>query len=338
MFTGQLIGLGIIGAALLLMTAVRPRFSELSQFELKRRQRNGDNTAATELRRQQILGDVVSLQRVKSGLLLVIFVVLSVATLGWLFGTILALFVALEYGALARLPIVSRSANKLYQRYEPVILRTVEKFDFVMKILRTVQLPDDATAINSKAELLHYVERSQGVLSIDEKKLIENSLSFDTKLVSDVMTPRSVIDTVAIKEYLGPLVLDDLHKTGHSRFPVINGSLDHIEGVLHIRDLLTIDAKRKSTSVKSAMEPKVFYIKQEQSLQHALSAFLKTRHHLFIVVNEFRKTVGLVSLEDVIESLIGRKIVDEYDAHEDLRMVAARNPHQNNVDKSSTNV
>jgi CBS domain containing-hemolysin-like protein len=86
------------------------------------------------------------------------------------------------------------------------------------------------------------------------------------------------------------------------------------------------------------MEPRVFYIKNTQTLRHALAAFLRTRHHLFIVVNEFQETVGLITLEDVIESLLGKKIVDEFDAHEDLRAVAARNPHGNNVSSARKDV
>jgi CBS domain containing-hemolysin-like protein len=111
-----------------------------------------------------------------------------------------------------------------------------------------------------------------------------------------------------------------------------------VVGTLHIQDLLTIDAKRRSTSVEKAMEPRVFYIKEDQTLQHALAAFLRTHHHLFIVVNEFRETVGLLSLEDVIEALLGRKIIDEFDAHEDLRVVASRNPQSNNHPRNHTDV
>ena len=153
------------------------------------------------------------------------------------------------------------------------------------------------------------------------------------------MTPRSVVETIKKSEILGPLVLDDLHKTGHSRFPVIEGDIDHVVGVLYLRDLLTLDTNRKHTALaESAMSKNVFYIHQEQSLGHALAAFLKTHHHLFIVVNEFRETVGILTLEDTIETLLGKKIVDEFDAHDDLRTVAGRNPRANNSTKHSKDV
>ena len=78
------------------------------------------------------------------------------------------------------------------------------------------------------------------------------------------------------------------------------------------------------------MDKKVYFIRQDQDLEHALHGFLRSHHHLFVVINEYRETVGLLSLEDVIEALIGMKIVDEFDQFDDLRAVAGRNPRKNN--------
>ena len=86
------------------------------------------------------------------------------------------------------------------------------------------------------------------------------------------------------------------------------------------------------------MEKRVFYIREDQTLQHALNAFIRTHHHLFVVVNEYRETVGVLSLEDVMEALLGHEIVDEFDAHDDLRKVAERNPRKNNQPTGHTNV
>ena len=142
-----------------------------------------------------------------------------------------------------------------------------------------------------------------------------------------------MIEAISRSELLGPLVLDELHKKGHSRFPVIDKDLDDIVGVLKMRDVLTLDTTRKHTSkVETAMKTEVFYIHEDQTLAHALNAFITTHHHLFIVVNEFRETVGILTLEDVIEALIGHEIVDEYDAHDDPRAVAKRSPRANRLD------
>ncbi len=86
------------------------------------------------------------------------------------------------------------------------------------------------------------------------------------------------------------------------------------------------------------MEKKVYYINQAQTLQHALAAFLSTQHHLFVVVNGYRETAGILTLEDCIEALLGRKIIDEFDTHDDLRVVASRNAKQHNNPPHATNV
>ncbi|QQG50957.1 MAG: CBS domain-containing protein [Candidatus Saccharibacteria bacterium] len=315
---------------LIMLEGVMPLRSSLSTFELERRAKEGDKGAIATARREALLGDVLSLRRGLSALFLVLFVITSVATFGWLLGVLIAVFVALEIGAIARISLWQQHVQKLYETHEAAILNFVEKFSGVIKFLRSA-IPDVPARdrLDSREELHYLVQHSGGLITEDEKKLITHGLSFDTRTVSEILTPRSVIDTIDKKELLGPLVLDDLHKTGHSRFPVIDGDTDHIIGILHIHDLLTLDSKR-STTAEKAMEARVFYIREDQTLAHALAAFLRTRHHLFIVVNEFRETVGVLSLEDVMEALLGRKIIDEFDAHEDLRAVAARNIRANN--------
>jgi CBS domain containing-hemolysin-like protein len=313
------------------MSGIVPRPTRFSMFELERRKEKGDHDATTALRREELLIDVISLQRVLVALLLVVFVSCSVVTFGWLLGIILAVFVALEYGAIGRLGPVRRFSQKLYDQYEPSILATTQKLSKLLRLIRSIATESHGDRrVDSREELEHLVVTSGNVLTTEQKKLITHGLKFDTREVSEVMTPRGVIDSISKRELLGPLVLDDLHKTGHSRFPVVDGDIDHVVGMLHIQELLAIDSKRKSMAVEKAMEPRVFYIREDQTLDHALAAFLRTRHHLFVVINEFRETVGLVSLEDVIEALLGRRIVDEFDLHEDLRAIASHNPRGNN--------
>lgn len=327
------------GGALFLVAAMRPQRTSMSRFELERRQSDGDETAANLLRREALLGDIFSLQRIAIALLLIIVAMLLVSLLGWLLGIAAAVVVALEYGAVARLGFVQSAGQKLYEKIEPRLLETAARFPAVFRIIRSVQTENNTdSTLESREQLLHFVSRSGDILTDDQKRLIKHALQFDGLSVSSIMTPASVIDSIKRTELLGPLVLDDLHKTGHSRFPVTDGDLDHIVGMLHIRDLLTLDAGKRTTTVAKAMEPRVFYIHQDQTLAHALAAFLRTHHHLFVVVNEFRETVGLLSLEDVIEALLGRRIVDEFDAHEDLRVVAARNPRGNNHPPKHTDV
>lgn len=335
--TGLIIVTILVFALLVLVAGVRPQHDPLSEFELERRVASGDDTASKRFRREQLLVDVESLFRIVTALLLVVFVLVVVATFGWLFGSIIATFAALEYGALARVPLWRSFAQKLYEQYESYILRFVERFSGVFRFIRNVTPEPANVRLDSKEELEHLVKESGQILTTDEKQLIVHSLSFDVRRVDEIMTPRSVIDSIQKSELLGPLTLNDLHQTGHSRFPVIDGDIDHVVGVLHIQNLLTLDKKR-SVTAGTAMDPHVYYIREDHSLRHALAGFLRTHHHLFIVVNEFRETVGVLSLEDTLEALLGRKITDEFDAHEDLRAVAAHNPRKNNHPTTSTDV
>lgn len=323
---------------LVLVTAMRPSQVSTSYFELKRRAEKGDEDAAWHLHREQHLGDVISLQRVIAAILLVATVVMAIVALGWLWGVIAAILIALFYGRIAHWSPAESLAGRLYTWLEPKLLRLVVRYPKIITSLRSVVLEgEDFHQIESRDELEHLVEKSSGVLTSEQKQLITHSLRFNDTEVKDIMTPKSVIDSVKAGEFLGPLVLSELHKLGHSRLPVIRGDIDHVVGMLYIKDLLSLDDK-KSVTAEKAMEPKVFYIREDQTLQHALAAFIKTRHHLFIVINEYRETVGLLTLEDVIEALLGHKIVDEFDAHDDLRVVAERNLNGNNIPPKRTDV
>lgn len=312
-----------------MVTSISIQKGHLSDFELSRRACGGDETAVKMLAAQNVISDLLSVRKIIETLLLIILVLLLNMTFGLLIGLSLSIFIVLEYGVIARFKPLHSLTQKVYAKFEHKLVHIIGSFPSVFKIFRSFAPSQGDIMIHSRYELQNAVDQSVDALTADEKKLIINSLAFPDKLVSEVMTPRSMIDSIKKTEFLGPLALDDLHKTGHSRLPVTNGDIDHIVGMLHLRGLLALDIK-KSTTAEKAMEPKVYYIRQDQSLQHALAAFLRTHNHLFVVVNEFRETVGLLSLEDVIEALLGRKIVDEFDAHDDLRAVALRNPHGNN--------
>jgi len=268
--------------------------------------------------------DLLSLQRITSAFLLVSSVLLLIVTFGWAIGIIGGLLVVLFYGAVSRVGWVERLAHKLYAPMQAPLTRFSEKHPTLFAVFRVVPLKEAQHHLSSREELERLVAESGSLLSSDEKKVISQSLVFNEIIVKSVMTPRSVISTINKDEFLGPLVLSELHTVGHSRLPVINGDIDHVVGVLHLNDLLTLTDK-KSETAENVMDPTVYYIHEDDTLHHALMAFLKTRRHLFIVVNEFRETVGLLTLEDVMESLLGRKIVDEDDNHADLRAVATRN-------------
>ena len=335
-----IIVLHILSVALLLIVmGVRPAHTRMSRYELTRRAQANDKEAQTILRREQLLGDVFSLQRVLTAVMLVLISFIGIMAYHWSIGLLIALILALESGVISHFVPLQRQSQKLYERIEPRLIRFVERFPNFLKLIRTVSPPLEDASIDSKEELRHLVSESGTLLNDEERAMILASLTFNNHSIKDIMTPRGVIDTISKNEVLGPMVLDDLHQTGHSRIPVIDKDIDHVVGLLYLYDLLVINGGKKyAKTVKKAMYPKVYYIKENQSISQALSAFLTTHHHLFIVVNEFRETVGLLTLEDVLETLLGQKIIDEFDAHDSLREVAARNPRRNNSPKRHIDV
>ncbi len=317
--------------------SIVPLRSRYSPYERTRRQKEGEADIAKDIQRDATSSDIAGVLRVVGALALVIFILLALTTFGWLYGAIAAVAGVLCYGALARIPLIHDATQQIYLRYEPKLLSFVERNQKVFRFFRTVPADNPITRIGSRDELVFTVENLPRILSKEEQRLLVSGLQFGDKQVESVMTPRSVLDVVKKSDTVGPLLLDELHKTGHSRFPVVDGDVDHVVGILHIQNLLRLQDK-KTHHARDIMTTPVYYIKESQTLSAALAAFLRTHHHMFIVVNEYRETVGVLTLEDVIEALIGRKIIDEFDMHDDLRAVAARNPRGNNEPAKHTNV
>jgi CBS domain containing-hemolysin-like protein len=154
-------------------------------------------------------------------------------------------------------------------------------------------------------------------------KIAFGALTFGDKLIRDVMVPRRQVIIVASSDAIGPLLMDELHKSGFSRFPVVSAPTKEanpeIVGTLYIKDLMDhLDRGR----VADVMKKGTNYINESQSLRDALNIFLKTQHHLLVVVNKFEEIAGVISLEDVMEQILGQQIVDEFDRHPDLRELA----------------
>lgn len=325
----------ILWMAVYLLHAVQLRGTSLSPFELKRRAESGDDEAQKQDEREKMLPRLRTLRRIIAAVLLVLAIAVTIAVFGWLLGTILASLLSLLIGTVARYRHVSRSAKQLYEPREHALLELVAGWRWLEWFQETIQESEDTVA-TSKSELSYIIERSANVLSRDELLRLQAGLALDTRSVSDIMTPLSVLEVIEMQESLGPLVLDSLHKTGHSRFPVIDKDMNHVVGILYLHDIINL--KSAKPTVKEAMEPRVHYIHENQTLERALHGFLKTHRHLFVVVNDYRETVGVLALEDVLETLLGKKIVDEFDQYDDLRAVAESNPRKNNVPKGKTDI
>lgn len=292
-------------AALLVLTAVRVHAGTLSQYELDRRARLGDAKATEQLRRQRLAGGVEGLLQAKRMTLIVLIFGLAAAAYGWAWASLLILGVIVLHPALSRLGPVARLGDRLYSRYESVILQKLETLGWLTKLLRTSSASSHRLQIGSREELAHLIDQAGTHLSHDQQKLLLHSLKFDERTVGEVMTGRGEIATIDRHELLGPLVLDDLHKTGHSLFPVTDGGIDHVVGILSVDGFLSLDSKRSVTAEK-AMSPYVERVSDSASLRSALKLFLRSHQHLLIVEDGDGETVGVITLHDILTALFGR--------------------------------
>lgn len=312
----------------------QPKYSSAERTRLIQQ---GDNTALHELEAMNQVPLLTSLVFLVRTLLITGFVTYAVSTQGVFSGIIISTLALVLMPLAFRLPFFVALADGAKQALMPLFQKGTRMLAPFLRGIRERDTSNETnSALNSKEELIELVKRAPEVVSREEYERLVASLQFDEKKVRDVMTPRSMIDAVPVGETLGPLVLDELYKTGHSRFPVYKGDLDHVVGMLYLHDL--VDMRRGSQPAKEAMQSKVYFIREDKDLSHALHGFLMTRHHLFVVVNAYRETVGLLSLEDVMEVLLGAKIQDEFDAFDDLRAVAEHNPHKNNQPKSREDI
>lgn len=290
---------------LVLVSAMYPKQSKYSLAELRRRVKSAQ-APQLEVTRSQARPTIVVTLQVIRGVLFITLVCLFVGDIGWVWGPLVALVAALLLPIMARLKGAQYLGKVLYTSLEPFLLRHAKGLKQAFFIFRDPFLgfQPRARRVYSRDDLLDIIEHSPEALTKHEQRLLNATLTFAEKTVADIMTPRDVIKHIEQSEFLGPLVLDELHALGHSRLPVTAKDLDHIVGVLHLRDLLSLDVKRSVTAEK-AMEKKVTYIQQDNSLNEALAAFLKNRHHISIVVNDEHETVGLLTLEDTIAALTG---------------------------------
>ncbi|MBP6962667.1 DUF21 domain-containing protein [Candidatus Saccharibacteria bacterium] len=245
---------------------------------------------------------------------------------GNIYSVIFSLILILFFGELLPMLYLRKRVISITAFLAPVLRKIL---GFMTPVVRSLaRAIEKSTSVDnklySKEELLNMFDGQKLAPGSDiapgELKMIKSVLQFGDKKIREVMTPRRMVQVVTKDDEVGPVLMDELHKSGYSRFPVVSEPKHYnFVGTLYLRDLVGESGTKK---VKDLMSSDVRYVHEEESLDHALRAFLKTHHHLFVVVNSFEEFVGVLSIEDVLETAIGSEIVDEFDAHDDLRAVA----------------
>jgi len=175
----------------------------------------------------------------------------------------------------------------------------------------------------SEKEIILLAERGakEGVLSRNESNIIANALSLDDVRVSEIMTPRTVVTTLRKNATVGD-VFHEFPNIPFARIPVCQKNLDDVVGLARRRDLLKAKANDQDLETVGNLMQEISFIPETATVGNALQLFLKTHQHLLVAVDEFGSTAGVVTMEDVMEHILGREIFEKDDVAVDMRELA----------------
>ena len=164
--------------------------------------------------------------------------------------------------------------------------------------------------------------RKSGEIEPQQEKVIANILKLQDKTVRQVMTPRTVVFSLSEHLTIGEALKQKEQWSRHSRVPVFDKDQDDVVGVVLSRNvLLSLSEGNKKQKLSELMQP-VHFVPEAAPLNRILIEFFEHRIHLFVVVDEYGGVTGVISLEDIIEEIVGREIIDESDKAGNLREYA----------------
>ncbi|NNK74480.1 MAG: gliding motility-associated protein GldE [Maribacter sp.] len=247
------------------------------------------------------------------------YILFNFISVRFLLEVVVATFLILMFGEI--LPKVYANRNRISFSY--FMSYPLKALDYIFSPL-SLPMRSATTYLNNKLgkyksnlsvdHLSHALElTSEGDTTKEEQKLLEGIVSFGNTDTRQVMRPR--IDLFALSEDMKFLdVLDEIKTQGYSRIPVFSENMDNVLGVLYVKDLLPYIDRKTFNWLSLIREP--YFVPENKKLDDLLNEFQEKKNHLAIVVDEYGGTSGIVTLEDIIEEIVG-DISDEFD-DEDL--------------------
>ncbi len=174
----------------------------------------------------------------------------------------------------------------------------------------------------TEEEVQEFIEASEeeGLVNEEESEMLRSIFALRTTVVREIMVPRTDIACIPVESSM-PELLETIISCGHSRIPVYEQTVDNIIGLIYAKDLLRYWGKQEQPlQLRSIMRPP-FFIPETKDLEQLLQEFKRRRVHLAVVIDEYGGTSGLVTIEDLLEEIVG-DIQDEYDSEEALYTVS----------------
>ena len=169
---------------------------------------------------------------------------------------------------------------------------------------------DEETVTEEEIRMMVDVGEEKGTIDKEEKEMINNVFEFDDKTVSEIMIPRTEIFAVDINSSISDVIEDLSEDYRYSKIPVYDNSIDEIKGIVYIKDIL-ISQKNKNTKIKGLVK-KAYFVSEAKPVNELFDELRKNKKQRAIVVDEYGGTAGLVTIEDILEEIVG-EIYDEYD-------------------------
>lgn len=208
-----------------------------------------------------------------------------------------------------------------YIVFRPVILGLNWMSNTMLRLIGIA--PATEHEVHSPEELRYLIAQSgeQGALEISERELIENVFDFTETTADQVMIPRSKILALDLSDPIDAL-LEQVMEEGYSRLPVYDGSIDRIVGIVYAKDLLTLMHHKDLILVQDILHP-AYFVQEDVKIKRLLRDMQAKRVHMAIVLDEFGGTAGLITMENILEELVGT-IQDEYDEEAPLASQTTR--------------
>jgi len=197
----------------------------------------------------------------------------------------------------------------------PIILMTL----FVTNRIKK----DDEGHSLTKEELLEsaLLSEDEGVLDEQESDIIENILRLDDIKVQDILTPRSVVFALEGNRTIDDIVKNEADIFKYSRIPVYDETIENVTGMIMTKQLFAQALKDNTIQLKK-IQKNIYRINEQVPVSWALDLFIEKKEHMFLVLDKYDQVEGIVTLEDCVETILGVEIVDESDAHVDMRELA----------------
>lgn len=197
-----------------------------------------------------------------------------------------------------------------YFIFSPFIWFLNKSSNLVLRLVGIKKVGEEEVHTEEELRLILTESEEGGAIKPSENELIQNVFDFDDRIVKQIMVPQNrvvALDVELGKNEITKMVIEE----GFSRIPIYLGDIDHVIGIVHSKDLLKALIENKFKSLKEIMRPANF-VPESMKINDLLREFQKNHAQMAIVTNEFGATAGIITMEDIIEELVG-EIQDEHD-------------------------